>query len=206
MNTSTVHIFVPCTEKHYPSTNRHEAESVTLSSLTPAAIWTLVKATDTSMMQTTVLMEVASLAFPHPLPPLQRSAAASGSRGGRSSLCRRVTLLLCSLEFHTSAGSSANTPQSYRPHKKREARTSKVSASFAREDDIQDDIQDDTQYLLANYQAGLLAVTDTLEVSVIKKSRSFSKSRNKSTHTDSLPLAEQDHSFAANSSACPHLL
>ena len=66
MNTSTVHIFVPCTEKHYPSTNRHEAESVTLSSLTPAAIWTLVKATDTSMMQTTVLMEVASLAFPHP--------------------------------------------------------------------------------------------------------------------------------------------
>ena len=116
MNTSTVHIFVPCTEKHYPSTNRHEAESVTLSSLMPAAIWTVVKATDTSTMQTTVLMEVVSLAFPHPLPPLQRSAAASGSR---SSLCRRVTLLLCSLEFHTSAGSCANTPQCYRPHKKR---------------------------------------------------------------------------------------
>lgn len=95
-------------------------------------------------MLTTGLAEVASLAFPicclrysrqqqpgRPEPPVPQGDTAPPLLRGS-----HVSQLLCK---HTAMPSSAQ--------KDGEARTSKVSASFAR----QDDIQDDAQYLLANY-------------------------------------------------------
>lgn len=86
---------MPCTEKHYPSTKGCAAESVTSSSLKPAATWTVVKPP--------LFQWCWPRGWRRSLPWLSPSAASvtavSSSRGGRSRLCRRVTLLLRSPRF-----------------------------------------------------------------------------------------------------------